>query len=101
MDCRSAESDHDVPAWMEQDFVQAWRPDHVYGQRREKRSENYPPPQGRVSERQGNRDGSRRGLRGVATAEGVSGMRICLLGLMLAVAAATLASSPATFAQTA
>ena len=49
-------------------LVQTRRPDHVYRQRGEKRHENHAPAQGCVSERQRNRDGSRRGLRGIDAA---------------------------------
>src|ERR1700676_3451082 len=85
---------------MEQNLIQAGRPDHVCRQPREKRFAHYAPPQGRVSERQGNRDGSRRGLRGIMTARGVSGMRNRILGLTLT-AVTAFACSPAILAQSA
>src|SRR6202049_2256448 len=99
MDRRSSKPDHHVQAWMEQNSIQTRGSDHFCRQRRKKRRENHAPPQGRVSEWQGNCDGSRRGLRGVAPAKGVSGMRNHLLGLTLA-AVAALASSPSILAQT-
>src|ERR1700694_3968696 len=100
MDSRGSEPDYHVPSWMEQSSIQARGSDHFCRQRRQERRKNHTPPQGGVSKRQGNRDGSRRGLRGIVPAEGVSGMRNRLLGLTCAVVAA-LASPPAILSQTA